>query len=204
MRFFYRLAFILILVAIPIFTMAVADSGGAPGGPLPVPTPIPDGVRVTAEMTVWRCQKYGRIVDHWLNMDMKPSDSFRHVSEDHRQLIMAIMAKESSCLEDATDGLSYGLMQVIPRPWLPNAYSNNTNVLAGMYILDGCLELSGGDVELALAFYNCGQPKVEENACGSRGGIHYAADVLSFWLPLFSDTLTDPLGVRLELMEEEL
>ena len=200
---FYRLAFILILVAIPIFTMAVADSGGAGGGPLPVlaPTPIPEGVRVTAEMTVRRCQPYRRIVQHWLNMDMSVNDAFDVLDSTHEDLIMAIMAKESSCIEDATDGLSYGLMQVIPRSWLPNAYNNSTNVLAGMYVLDGCLELSGGDVELALAYYNCGVPKVEENACGRRGGIHYAADVLSFWLPMFSDTLTDPLGVRLELME---
>ena len=137
-------------------------------------------------MTVRRCQSYRRIAQHWLNMEMSPVDAFDVLDNTHEDLIMAIMAKESACLEDATDGLSYGLMQVIPRDWLPNAYHNNTNVLAGMYILDGSLELADGDVLLALAFYNCGQPKVEADACGKRGGVHYAADILDFWLPLFT------------------
>jgi len=165
----------------------MADMGDGGGYPLATPVPTPDGVAVTAQWTVHRCKSYVRIVDHWLNMEMSPSDKFLHVSEEHRQLILAIMAKESACIEDATDGLSYGLMQVIPRDWLPDAKNNNTNVLAGMYILDGCLELSDGDVELALAYYNCGVDKVERNACGPRGGIHYAEDVLTFWLPLFDD-----------------
>lgn len=118
---------------------------------------------------------------------MSPSDAFDVLDNTHLPLIMAIMAKESACIEDATDGLSYGLMQVIPRDWLPNAKNNNTNVLAGMYILDGCIELAEGDVLLALAYYNCGVDKVERDACGTRGGRHYAEDVLNFWLPLFND-----------------
>ena len=167
--------------------MALADAGGAGGGPLATPVPTPDGIMVTAQWTVHRCQSYTRIVRHWLDMEMSPADAFDVLDYTYIPLIMAIMAKESACIEDATDGLSYGLMQVIPRDWLPNAKRNNTNVLAGMYILDGCLELSGGDVETALAYYNCGVDKVERDACGTRGGRHYATDVLNFWLPLFDD-----------------
>ena len=147
---------------------------------------VPTGTDVTAQMTVRRCQTYVRIVQYWLDMEMSPTDAFDVLDNTHLPLIMAIMAKESACIEDATDGLSYGLMQVIPRNWLPNAYSNNTNVLAGMYILDGSFELADGEVKKALAYYNCGVPKVENDACGKRGGVHYAADVLNFWLPLFT------------------
>ncbi len=181
---FYRVAVVVIFCIVTCLSMAMFDADG--GGFDPVPVPTPDGWDVTAQMTVRRCLQYGRIVDHWLNRDMAPSDRFRHVSDKHRQLILAIMAKESACIEDATDGLSYGLMQVIPRDWLPNAYNNGTNVLAGLYILDGCLELADGDVELALAYYNCGVPKVENDACGKYGGVYYAADILDFWLPLFT------------------
>jgi hypothetical protein len=183
---FYRVAVVVLVCLIALFSMGMIDSGGAPGGPLPKPVPTPDGWMVTAQMTVRRCLQYERIVQHWLNMDMSVNDAFDVLDNSHLPLIMAIMAKESSCIEHATDGLSYGLMQVIPRDWLPNAYHNNTNVLAGLYILDGSLELADGDVELALAYYNCGVPKVENDACGKRGGVHYAADILSFWLPLFS------------------
>ena len=187
---FYRVAVVVLIVVAACLSMAMYDAGGAPGGVVlpfvPLNVPTPDGWDVTAQMTVRRCLNYRRIVTYWLDMDMAPADTFDVLDDSHIPLIMAIMAKESACLEDATDGLSYGLMQVIPRDWLPNAYSNNTNVLAGMYILDGCLELADGDVLLALAFNNCGVPKVEADACGTRGGVHYAADVLDFWLPLFS------------------
>ena len=183
---FYRVAVVVLVCLIALFSMAMADSGGGSGGPLPTPVPTPDGWAVTAQMTVRRCQPYRRIVQHWLNMDMSVNDAFDVLDNTHEDLIMAIMAKESACIEDATDGLSYGLMQVIPRDWLPNAKNNGTNVLAGMYILDGSIEIAEGDIRMALGAYNCGFPKLEKDACGYRGGYHFSDDILDFWLPLFS------------------
>ena len=175
----------MLLLAVSFTLMSLVDSGGGAGGIVvpPTPVPTPNGVQVTANLTVMRCLNYRRIVTYWLDMEMSPSDEFLHLSDEHIPIIMSIMAKESACDEDVTDGL----MQVIPRDWLPDSRSNRMNVYVGMSIFDGCLRLSGGDVELALAYYNCGVPKVERNACGTRGGMNYAADVLNFWLPLFME-----------------
>lgn len=165
--------------------MALADAGGGGGGPLATPVPTPDGIMVTAQWTVERCAQYERVIYHWLDMEKSPEDDFIHLTEAHVPLVLSVMAKESACLPDVTDGQSIGLMQVIPRPWLPDVRSNAMNIYTGMYILDRCIELSDGDILKALAYYNCGVDKVERDACGARGGIHYAEDVLSFWLPLF-------------------
>ena len=166
-------------------SMALADSGGGGGSPLATPVPTPDGVIVTAQMTAERCGQYKRVVDHWLEMDKSPEDDFIHLDKTHVPLVLSVMAKESACLTDVSDGQSIGLMQVIPRPWLPDVRSNGMNIYTGMYILDRSIELADGDVALALAYYNCGVPKVEADACGKRGGKHYAQDVLTFWYPYF-------------------
>ena len=151
--------------------------------PTPQITPTPDGVEVTAMMTANRCLYYKRIVVYWMEMEKAERDDFHNLTMDDVPLVLAVMAMESACLDNVTDGQSLGLMQVIPRPWYPGTNNNGMNVYWGMYILDRSIDLAEGDVRYALAYYNCGVPKVEADACGSRGGLNYAEKVLSFWYP---------------------
>jgi len=165
--------------------MALADSGGGAGGPLPEPVPTPNGWMVTALETVERCHHYGRIVDFWFEMDKAPEDDFYYLGPEHKNLILAVMAAESACLPDQVSSAdAVGLMQVIPRPWYPGVHSNNLNVYWGMYILDRSI-MKGGCIRNGLAAYNCGFVKLRAGECGSKGGYHYADNVLGFWLPLF-------------------
>ena len=97
------------------------------------PTLIP-AIEVTADMTVRRCLYYKRIVVHWMEMEMSSDDAFHNLTMDDVPLVLAVMAMESACMDNVTDGQSLGLMQVIPRPWYPGTNHNNMNVYWGMYI----------------------------------------------------------------------
>jgi hypothetical protein len=127
-----------------------------------------------------------------MEMDKAPSDDFYNLTLDDIPLILAIMAKESACNPDAisNDGHeSVGLFQIIPRDWLPfggKVKQNAANVFTGLWMLDRTLTKTGGDWRTTLAYWNCGQPKVEADACGTKGGYHFADHVISFWLPLFT------------------
>ena len=176
---------ILLLTGSTPQAVALQDAGGGAGGII-TPPPPDEGVEVTAQMTVRRCLNYRRIVTYWMDMEMSPADAFDHLTDEHIPIILSIMAKESACQEHVTDGQSVGLMQVIPRGWLPKVNTNRMNIYVGMSIFDGCLRLSEGNIALALAYYNCGVPKVESDACGRTGGKYYAEDVLEFWLPRFN------------------
>ena len=96
--------------------------------PSPSPTPqippTPDGVEVTAMMTANRCLYYKRIVVYWMEMDKAEGDDFHNLTMDDVPLVLAVMAMESACLDNVTDGQSLGLMQVIPRPWYPGTHNN--------------------------------------------------------------------------------
>ena len=145
-----------------------------------------EGTRVTAELKVKRCGLYEKIVVRWLTMEMAEKDKFHNLTLDDVPLIMAVMAGESGCDPDVKSSAgAIGLMQVIPRSWLPDVRSDGMNVYTGILILDRSIDLAAGDVRLALAFYNCGVPKVEADACGTKGGLAYADKVLNFWKPLF-------------------
>jgi len=146
-----------------------------------------DAVRVTAEMKVKRCALYEKIVVRWFEMEMAAEHDFHNLTIDDTDLVLAVMAAESGCDPDVESGAgAIGLMQVIPRDWLPDVRSDSMNVYTGMYILDRSIDIADGDVRYALAFYNCGEPKVLADECGTKGGLHYADKVLNFWLPLFS------------------
>lgn len=161
--------------------------------PTPIPTPtMSPGVEVTARLKVNRCMLYAKIPVRWIEMEKAPKDDFHNLTLDDVPLIMAIMVAESGCDPHAvsSDGHgSTGLMQVIPRPWYADVSGNGMNVYVGMYIFDRSLDLSDGDKRLALAYYNCGVPKVEADACGTKGGVHYADKVLNFWLPLIEEKM---------------
>lgn len=161
----------------------------------PEPTATPDpAIEVTANYKVRRCALYEKIPVRWLTMEMAPEHSFHNLMLEDVPLIMAVMAAESGCDPDAKSAAgAIGLMQVIPRDWLPDVRSNGMNVYTGMFILDRSLNLSDGDIRFALAYYNCGVPKVEADACGSLGGLNYADKVLHFWLPRFPEAVAyDP------------
>ena len=151
-----------------------------------IPTPTPNGVEVTAMLTVKRCLQYNRIIIRWIEMEKAEKDDFHNLTLDNVPLVMAIMAAESSCVPHTKSSAgAIGLMQVLPRDWLPDVRSNGMNVYTGMYILDRSISNADGDVRLALAWYNCGEIGVAENKCGAKGGYVYAENVLNFWLPYF-------------------
>ncbi len=146
-----------------------------------------EGTKVTAELKVKRCGLYEKIVVRWIEMEKSEKDEFHNLTLDDVPLIMAVMAAESGCDPNVVSSANaIGLMQVIPRDWLPDVRSDGMNVYTGMLILDRSITIADGDVRYALAAYNCGFVKVDADECGTKGGVHYADKVLNFWKPLFS------------------
>jgi hypothetical protein len=87
-----------------------------------------------------------------------------------------------------------GPMQVIPKPWYPYkasdiCHSSWANLIMGMRILRAAIDNADGDLRLGLAYYNCSEESVHNDGCGSKGGIHYADNVLEFWYPRVTRTL---------------
>ena len=86
-----------------------------------------------------------------------------------------------------------GLMQVIVQPWYELGAaqicgSNVGNLYMGMHILRWSLDLAereGLPLEYGTAFYNCSFDGVMTDMCGTKGGLHYADNVLNFWYPRF-------------------
>lgn len=149
------------------------------------------GEWVSISDTVAHCQRYAGIVEQW--KDLRPREFENDLDTD---LVLAVMAQESHCLPGAIsdDGwASTGLMQVIPRPWTAskeNLMIPRVNIYWGMWILDRSITRADGDIELALAAYNCGFEKVEADRCGPHGGYAYADKVLEwkYWFD-YSDSV---------------
>jgi hypothetical protein len=109
-------------------------------------------------------------------------------------IIMALMAHESACDKWATDGVSVGLMQITPRPWLLNEdllWTSKWNIWQGMQMLHSNiyndLENPDHDLRTALAAYNCGWTSLHAGVCLSFGGYTYADRILNFWYPKFAE-----------------
>jgi soluble lytic murein transglycosylase-like protein len=137
------------------------------------------GQWVTSHLTAARCWRYVSLVDRW-NPDF----------DLPREVVLAVMAKESACYPNMDDGLSIGLMAVTPRPWLfseEELRRPDLNIYAGMYILASALRKGDGDLPLALAAYNCGWESLKEGKCIDGGGHDYAASVLGYWLPIIEE-----------------
>lgn len=137
------------------------------------------GKWVTARLTTQRCWTYAPLVDRW-NPDF----------DLPREVVLAVMAKESACMPGMDDGVSVGLMAVTPRPWLfseAELLQPGLNVYAGMFVLHSALEQADGDMALALAAYNCGWESLNAGKCIRGGGHDYAADVLGYWLPIVEE-----------------
>ena len=140
---------------------------------------------VTAQIVAEQCEPYRRWAELWY--DEFPIDP---------DLVLAVMAQESGCDPEATDGQSLGLMQVIPRHWtLEEKHLRNVkwNTWQGMYILYHALHDEEHNPERsmtkALAAYNCGWTSLEAGKCIEGGGYDYAVKVLIYWLPMVQNDL---------------
>ena len=145
-------------------------------------TPLPKtGEEITAEITAARCEQYRPIVEE--TYELYPVDA---------DLVLAVMAQESSCMRFAPNG---GLMQIVVRTWTPTEQellNVTTNIEWGMYFLYHALHHPihnpDADVSRGLAAYNCGWVSLDAQRCIPVGGPRYAARVLHFWLPFFDGT----------------
>jgi len=149
----------------------------------PTATPYPLAVSVTAEIVRQRCEKYRGIVEQ--TYEFYPVDP---------SLVLAVMAQESNCLLNATDGTSVGLMQVTAKMWTPSEaelYKVRVNIEWGMYLLYWAINHPEHnperDVHRGLAAYNCGWVSLDAGRCLWFGGPAYADKVLDFWMPFFEE-----------------
>ena len=177
-----RFKFIILLALVACLAIgvmpasAMADDGGAGGGFSDAVLPLTPEQMVTARLTLWRCFRYEPLIDRW-NAEFQLS----------KNLVIAVMAKESSCFPDADDGTSVGLMAITPRSWLfprEELIKPDINIYTGMFMLFNILQQSDGDVRDALGAYNCGWVSLNAGKCIGGGGYAYADDILNTWLPL--------------------
>jgi hypothetical protein len=182
----------------PIPTATITSSPTATRTPEPIPTitqtptPTPDPViEITAgykvdAVVIW----LGEIerINENESLDLDPV------------LVMAVMAAESGGNHNVVSSAgACGLMQVIPRHYHElSAYdichSRVGNIYQGMYILRWALdyaESEGLSLNYGVAFYNCSVDGVMNDRCGTKGGIHYADNVLNFWYPRFELALEE-------------
>lgn len=158
----------------------------------PSPTPTLDpAIEVTSGHKIDRCLRYLSIVDQWLTLE--PSE-FEHL--DDPILVLSVGAAESGCDNKLVSSVgALGIMQVMPKPWTAPAdllEIPRVNIYWGMWILDRAMDIThdeGRSIRYALAYYNCAYDKVHDDLCGSRGGLHYADEVLDFWYPMFQSKL---------------
>ena len=160
----------------------------------PTPTMEP-GVAVTAHWKVRRVLTYKRNVEWWLAMEKEPDHDFLWLTDEYIPLILAVMAAESGGDPKLVSSAgAIGLMQVIPRSWTASEsrlFTPSINIYWGMYILDRSLNLAEMDLRYGLAYYNCYIEKVHNDGCGSKGGVHYADKILTFWLPLIEEGIKE-------------
>jgi len=138
------------------------------------------GGDVTAGIVVRQCEDWRYIVDR-----------FTEEYDLDADLVLAVMAKESNCenLKSSQDGLSVGLMQIVPRSWtMTKAYLENPvwNIWQGMRFMSVIYssEQNDGTWRTALAAYNCGWTSLNDGKCHAGGGYAYADRILGYWFPL--------------------
>jgi len=189
------LALIVLLMLIAFFLvpsaagMPVLDPGDG-GGVRRTPTPTP-----SFDVNPWDLNAVQR--------SLKFSNVMRVIMQDERWIIdpafgFGIMAQESMGFVNPIKTLGWpldrvgsrGLMQVAPFAWRVDhpdkLLDPRLNIWWGVRILNYSLEFSGGDMEKALAIYNCGQEK-EPQGCGHE----YARKVIYHWAPLFREAFID-------------
>ena len=151
------------------------------GGSTPSPK-MPE--EVTAELVAANCERWRPMIEDVYTMYPVDPD-----------LVLAVMAQESNCMPNATDGTSVGLMQVTPKSWTPSEaylYQPRVSIERGMYLLDLAINHEehnpDKDVWRGVAAYNCGWVSLDAGKCLWFGGPAYADRVLNFWYPYFADT----------------
>lgn len=112
--------------------------------------------------------------------------------------VFGIMAQESLGFVNPNEALGWpldrvgsrGLMQVAPFPWRVDnpdkLLDPRLNIWWGVHTLVYANEISWGNMEMALAIYNCGQ-EGEARGCG----YDYAKRVIHHWAPLFREAFVD-------------
>jgi len=128
----------------------------------------------------------------WLPLVERWHSEFDHIDP---ALILGIIAIESQGDPYAVgvDGAgSYGLCQIIARSWTgtPDQLKRpEYNLFVCMRMMSAILDKTDGDVRMALAWFNCGEEKVANDACGTHGGYSYADRVLGYFVPVFQAEL---------------
>ena len=150
------------------------------------PTPTLDAVSaittayIIDNVVIW-LPEIERIIE-WEELELDPI------------LVLSVIAAESGGNWNLRSyANACGLMQVIVQPWYvlgesQICNSNVGNLYMGMYILRWSLDLAekkGLPLEYGVAFYNCSYDGVMTDMCGTKGGLHYSDNVLSFWYPRF-------------------
>jgi soluble lytic murein transglycosylase-like protein len=128
-----------------------------------------------------------QVVGQWAPLARQVAIEFDNVDAD---LLLGVIAKESlgnPTLISADAHGSVGLMQILPndrRPpveWLLVPYNN---IELGARILSQTIDYFDGDVTLGLAAYNCGYESLKAGRCIEGGGLDYAHNILTCWVPI--------------------
>jgi len=131
-------------VAEPARHKAVPAPQAAPqAGPVAAPVDMPSGSVPYADIIKEKCDKYG--VDS--------------------AVVKAIIKAESNFNPAAVSNKgARGLMQLMPNTAadmaVMNSFDPEQNIEGGVHYLRSLLDMFGGDVELSVAAYNCGQGRV--------------------------------------------
>ena len=162
-----------------VLTLTVGNTRPAASTPTPPPEEFP-----------------GRLVDEgmaWLHI--MPAGLRYEPMVDPALALLVIVVETGGDPNYTGAAGEVGLMGVIPRSWtLPNLRNNSVNVQQGGHMLAVLLTRTGWDIRETLALYNCGEVKLEQDACGS-GGYGYADAALP-GLPLFQRRLGARAGLR--------
>ena len=163
---------------VPTLFIALLMEGFLFVAPPPAPK-TPD--EVTAELVAANCERWRPLIEE--TYEMYPVDP---------DLVLAVMAQESNCMPNATDGTSVGLMQVTAKSWTPSEaylYQPKVSIEWGMYLLYWAINHEehnpDKDVWRGVAAYNCGWVSLDAGKCSWFGGPAYADRVIDFWYPYF-------------------
>jgi hypothetical protein len=176
----------------PTVTVTVTSTPTSTSTPTPSPTPtntptptLDPVIEISSRYKVERSLLYLPSIEQLNEYDLDPI------------LVVSVIAAESGGdYELVSYAGACGPMQVIPKSWYPYSpeaicESSWANLIMGMRILRGAIDIADGDLRYGLAYYNCSEESVHNDRCGEKGGLHYADDVLDFWYPRVSLTLAE-------------
>jgi len=167
----------------------ILDPGSGRGRIRPTPTPT-EPPPVWDTQAVKRCLKFLNVVRVTMQDEGWRTDP---------AFVFGIMAQESKGFVNPNKTLGWGydrvgsrgLMQIAPFSWRvddPQKLEDNPrlNIWWGINILEQSVEMSWGNMDMALAIYNCGS-EGEKRGCG----YDYSERVIYYWAPLFREAFID-------------